>query len=172
MKKIKALHLASFAGNIGDIANHQSFYHQLRKLDEFSFEIEELEIRDFYKVNQIRKFDEDFVEFVNQHDLFIIGGGNFFELCWDYSLTGTTFDISPEFLKKIKTPIFINAIGIDDNKGTSDLNIEKFKTFLDTIFKHNDVYFTVRNDGSQSIINKYFPEHTSLISTVPDWGLD
>lgn len=170
MKRVKALHLASFAGNIGDIANHQSFYHQLGKLKDFSFEIEELEIRDFYKVNQVRKFDEEFVEYVNQFDLFILGGGNFFELCWDYSKTGTTFDISTELLKKIKVPIFINAIGIDDNKGTNKTNICKFKLFLDALFENNRTYFTVRNDGSSAIVNKYFRDFSNVISTVPDWG--
>lgn len=170
-KRIRILHLASFSGNIGDIANHEAFYKQFLPLfNNNEVEIEKLEIRKFYKNWNEMKFDSKFVDYVNTFDLFIFGGGNFFELCWDYSETGTTFDISPELLKQIKTPIFINAIGIDDNKGTSNSNIRKFKLFLETLQKYNKYYFTVRNDGSFDIFRKYFSEYLSMIKVIPDQG--
>lgn len=167
---MKILHLASFVGNIGDVANHEGFYVQLRKMLNCELEIDKLEMRLFYLNTQQRKFNQDFADMVNTYDLFIIGGGNFFELCWDYSHTGTTFDISEEVLKSIKTPIFINGIGIDIDKGYNDENIIKFKSFLDNLFSSNKVFFTVRNDGSKDVINKFFPEYSNRIHELPDHG--
>lgn len=169
-KKIKILHLASFSGNIGDIANHEAFYKQFLPLFNNEVEIEKLEIRKFYKNWNEMKFDSKFVDYVNTFDLFIFGGGNFFELCWDYSETGTTFDISPELLKQIKTPIFINGVGIDEKKGISKNNIKKFNIFLSTLFKYNKVFFTIRNDGSINVVKQYFQDYVNRINIIPDHG--
>ena len=170
---MKILHIASFSGNIGDVANHSGFYHQFSKLVNKSIEqleITKLEIRKFYKRWRELEFDENFVVLANQYDLVVLGGGNFFELCWDYSETGTTFNISEENLLRIKTPIFINGIGIDDNKGTSIENVEKFKRFLHVLKKKGNVFFTVRNDGSYEIVKKRFSEYKDFIFVVPDHG--
>lgn len=167
---MKIYHLASFSGNIGDIANHQAFYVQLQNRLHKKIMVTEDEMRDYYKSIQISRFDEKFVQKVNEHDLFVIGGGNFFELCWDYSENGTTFNISNELLKQIKTPILVNGIGLDDNKGTNVDNIEKFRKFLQTLFSYNTVFFTVRNDGSYDIFQKYFPEYIKYVTEIPDFG--
>lgn len=167
---MRILHLASFHGNIGDVANHESMYVNLQKLFQCALEIDKLEMRLFYRNAQKMYFDEQFAETVNQYDLLILGGGNFFELCWDYSVTGTTVNISEEILRKIKTPIFINGVGIDLAKGYSEANIEKFRAFLNNIFSLNKVFFTVRNDGSRDIIEQYLPEFSSRILTIPDSG--
>jgi len=167
---MRIFHLASFAGNIGDIANHESFYHQFKEKINPNIEVTKTEIRYFYNNTNLRNFDESFVEEVNSHDLFILGGGNFFELCWDYSENGTTFNISNNLLKEIKTPILINGIGVDDNKGINTENILKFKSFLKTLFHYNKVFFTVRNDGSYEIFKKYFPEYIENVMEIPDFG--
>src|SRR5690606_23418952 len=64
----------------------------------------------------------------------------------------------------------INSIGIDDIKGKTTNNIEKFREFLNTLFAHNRVFFTVRNDGSYEIFNRYFPEFRKRILEIPDFG--
>lgn len=168
--KVKVLHLASFTGNIGDVANHEAFYVHLTELLNRELEIDKLEMRLFYRNTQQMKFDNNFADLVNSYDLLIIGGGNFFELCWDYSHTGTTFDISGEVLKSIKTPILINGIGIDIDKGYSKNNLEKFKSFLEILFSSNKVFFTVRNDGSKDVINRFFSEYSDNIYEIPDHG--
>ncbi|MCM3389083.1 polysaccharide pyruvyl transferase family protein [Ureibacillus chungkukjangi] len=167
---MKVLHLASFSGNIGDVANHESFYKCFKDLFIEDLAIEKIEIRDFYYSINKRRFDEEFVEYLNTFDLFIFGGGNFFELCWDYSDTGTTFNISNNLLRKIKVPILINGIGIDDFKGTTNENIEKFRSFLNTLLNYSNVLFTVRNDGSYEIFKKYYPEYVEKIAEIPDFG--
>ncbi|MCM3635945.1 polysaccharide pyruvyl transferase family protein [Paenibacillus camelliae] len=167
---MKIYHLASFSGNIGDVANHEAFYVQIQNKLQKKILVTEDEMRDYYKNVQIKKFDKEFVEKVNNHDLLVIGGGNFFELCWDYSDNGTTFNITNQLLKQIKTPILVNGIGIDDNKGISSDNIEKFRKFLHTLFTYNTVFFTVRNDGSYDIFQKYFPEYVDYVYEIPDFG--
>jgi len=172
MKNIlKVLHLASFTGNIGDEANHKGFKYQISKNTNFEFEYTNLEIRNFYKSWNVMRFDTEFVNICNEHDFVIIGGGNFLELCWDYSKTGTTIDISIDSLKKIKVPLLFNAIGVDDGKGINENNINKFRIFLDYILNNERVLFSVRNDGSKKILQRYFiTSNLDRVYTVPDGG--
>ena len=71
--------------------------------------IEQMEIRDFYKSWNLRRFDPNFAEYANTHDLVIFGGGAFWEPRWDYSETGTTLDLSDETLNILSVPVlFLN----------------------------------------------------------------
>jgi len=151
MKKVKTLHLASFDGNIGDSANHYGFYKYLQQNNNFIFEIDKLEIREFYWNH--KKFDEEFVELVNKYDFLIIGGANFFELWVEDSPTGTSIAIELNLLEKISIPILFNAVGIDSGQGVSEKNKKKFKKFLDLLIKRDD-FISMRNDGSKETIIK------------------
>lgn len=155
MKTIKTLHLASFDGNIGDNANHDGFYKHLKLLEDFEFQIDQLEIREFYWKK--RFFDESFVELVNKYDLLIIGGGNYFELWVENSPTGTSITMELELLKKINTPILFNALGVDPGQGVSEANIQKFRDFLDVLIKRDD-FISIRNDGAKKAIVDYVGE--------------
>lgn len=169
---MKVLHVASFNGNIGDHGNHRGFRRCLSKYIGEDFTFDELEIREFYKSWGIRKFDSTFVDYVNQYDLLVIGGGNFFELCWDYSQTGTTIDLSVDLMKQIKPKILFNGMGIDDKNGTvNPENITKFKVFLEYIVNNSNILLSVRNDGSKEIANKYFSKQINEnILRIPDGG--
>jgi len=161
---MKVLHLASFTGNIGDLANHsgaRTFFPQ-------DFEYTELEIREFYWGE--RKFDESFADLCNEHDLVIIGGGNYFEL-WVESVTGTSIDISIEILKKIKTKILFYALGCDSGQGVPSNNLAKFSRFLDYLNSSDQFLVSVRNDGSLDTIRNLLGEsYASRIYKVPDGG--
>ena len=152
MKTLKTLHLASFIGNIGDNANHNGFYNFLFQNKDFKFEIDRLEIREFYWKK--RFFDKSFVDLVNQYDLLIIGGGNYFELWVENSPTGTSIAIELELLKQIKTPILFNALGVDPGQGISKINIQKFRNFLDLLIERKD-FISIRNDGAKDTIIEY-----------------
>lgn len=169
---MKVLHVASFNGNIGDHANHRGFRRCFSEYIGDDFVFDELEIREFYRSWGIRKFDSTFVDYVNQYDLLIIGGGNYFELCWDYSQTGTTIDLSIDLLKQIKPKIVFNGMGIDDKNGTVNPdNITKFKIFLEYIINNKNILLSVRNDGSKEIANKYFSKKINdNILRIPDGG--
>jgi polysaccharide pyruvyl transferase WcaK-like protein len=167
MKTMKILHLASFNGNIGDNANHSGFYSQLRKLN-LILDIDELEIREFYWKK--RQFDSSFVELVNEYDLLIVGGGNYFELWVEDSPTGTSVALPLNLLKKIKTPILFNALGVDPGQGVSESNIVKFQNFLDILIERGD-FISIRNDGARKAIKKYIgSKYLEFIVVTPDAG--
>lgn len=170
MVKIKALHIASFNGNIGDNANHNGFRRRLIETLNREIEFTNLEIREFYQSWNLRDFNSnEFIALCNDHDLVIIGGGNFFELKWDYSHTGTTINISEETLDKITTPILFHGIGCDIAKGASENAIQKFKTFLVRTTNDQKVLVSVRNDGSYHTIQKLYGDiFEKRIYRVPD----
>ena len=116
-RRLCVLHLASFAGNIGDLANHAGARRMLAERLGFALEFTDLEIREFYWKQ--RSFDDAFVEYANGFDLLIIGGGNYFELWVDHSATGTSIDITPERLAKLKVPTLFFALGVDTGQGYS-----------------------------------------------------
>lgn len=162
MKKLNVLHIASFNGNIGDNANHNGFR---RKLDQFlncEVNYDEIEMREFYQSWNIRDFNsKEFIEKCNEYDLLIIGGGNFFELKWDYSHTGTTVNLSNETLEKIDTPILFFGVGCDIAKGVTESTINKFENFLNNITNSNKYLISVRNDGSYNTIQKLYGDKFS-----------
>ena len=167
---MKILHVASFSGNIGDNANHFGFRKMLGQYFQTEIEYTELEIREFYQLWNLRNFNSpEFIDCCNQHDLVVIGGGNFFELKWDYSYTGTTIDLSIETLENIKTPIFFNALGCDVEKGTSPETISKFKHFMDYITNSPRCFVSFRNDGSiATLTGLYGDRYNEKIHSVAD----
>lgn len=168
---MKILHIASFNGNIGDNANHNGFRKNFQNLISENIEWNNLEIRNFYKSWNKMKFDENFIKIVNKYDLLIIGGGNFFEICHNYSSTGTTIDISIEILKQIKIPIFFNSLGLDSDKEYTVESKEKFKKFIDYLLNNYDKYFvSFRNDGSKQYFINLYGYFDNRIKIIPDGG--
>lgn len=170
MNRIKVMHIASFNGNIGDNANHNGFRRKLGDSFNCDIKYDEIEIREFYQSWNIRDFNsEEFIKLCNSYVLIVIGGGNFFELKWDYSYTGSTINISNDTLNKIKTPILFHAVGCDIAKGTSESNINKFENFLNIVTNSSKYLVSVRNDGSYDIIHKlYGDKYHKKIIRVPD----
>jgi len=165
----KIVHLASFNGNIGDNAHHNGFY---KSFEEIHGPIDwvQCEIRQFYRSWQDKYFDEEFSSFVNSHDAMIVGGGNFFEICHDYSSTGCTIDFNERFLDGIKIPIFFNALGFDIHKGYSDINKKKFKFFFDNIIHKKDTLVSFRNDGSIKNFQRVYGHKHDSLHEIPDGG--
>lgn len=170
MKTFRALHLASFDGNIGDNANHNGFYRYLKEIPGFQFEVEPLEIREFYWKQ--RFFDESFVELANRYDLLIIGGGNYFELWVEQSPTGTSIMIEPVLFKKIKSPVFFNALGVDPGQGASLEACGRFRNFLSIVLDNPKNFLSIRNDGSLEALGEHVgSEFASRVTWTPDAGV-
>jgi len=172
VKAIKVLHIASFSGNIGDNANHNGFRYRLKDKLGCNIHFDEIEIREFYRSWNMRDFNtEEFIDQCNSHDLVIFGGGNFFEIRWDYSFTGTTINISKDTLKKIDTPILFNAMGCDIATGYSVERVKRFGSFLEQITASEKMLVSVRNDGSYGTISSlYNGKFNDYIYRVPDGG--
>lgn len=170
--KIKALHVASFDGNVGDIGQIMGFRQQLSNNTNLEIEYSNLEIREFYKSWGMRQFGEQFVKYANCFDLLIFGGGNFWSVEWQYSPNGTTLALSKEILDQIHIPVWFNAIGFDDRLNFAKNKIKDFAEFIKYIAYDSHKYFiSVRNDGSYKMMSKYFSgEVMRKISEVPDGG--
>ncbi len=169
MKKLRVLHLASFVGNIGDNANHLGFHRKIAAALKFSLEFTQLEIRDFYRGT--RAYDDQFVDYVNTFDLFIVGGGNYFELWPTNSPSGTSVGFSIEQLARFNCPVLFNALGIDIGQGIGVGSREKFRNFLDYCLKSPRVFISVRNDGAIENVKKIFGDYyANRILQVPDSG--
>lgn len=170
MNKTNVLHIASFNGNIGDNANHNGLRKKLNEIFKGNISFDNIEMREFYKSWNVREFNSlSFINLCNSYDLVIIGGGNFFELKWDYSETGTTVNLSDSTLKKIHTPILFFGLGCDIAKGASSESIQKFDNFLNNITNSDQFLVTVRNDGSYKTIEGLYGEkYKNKVLRVPD----
>ncbi len=169
---IKIAHLASFKGNIGDNASHAGFYNWFEHANkEFKIKWNHIEIRDLYRIRGLRKWDDDFISFLNTFDAIVIGGGGYFELWVEDSPSGCSIEFSPEQIEKIQKPIFFNSIGIDIYQGSKNLNIKRFEEFLESICQKEKNLISLRNDGSKSYLkNLYKNKFENKIFFSPDNG--
>ena len=169
--KMKVIHLGPFNGNLGDVFSYVSFQRAFsEKIDE-KVEFTNVNIREFYKNTLNRKFDKEFTEVINKYDLFVIGGGQYFDVRWEDSETGTTLDMGKEFVESIKIPVLINAIGYTEIEKNNEEIFHKFKSFLNEVVNRENWMITVRNDGSyERIVARYGKKMAKKIRKVPDNG--
>jgi len=170
---LRILHVASFVGNIGDNASHLGLHNIL--VDYFNhFVVERLEIRKFYKNykhQDKQRFDLSFIEYANQFDLLVIGGGGFLDYWLEGSATGTTIDMEPELVGGIKVPTLICSVGCIPHKAIPVGNVDKFRRFLDAVMLNTKVRIAVRNDGSiLSLKNNIGAKYLLHIPEVLDNG--
>ena len=170
-KVLRILHVASFSGNIGDIAQTEGLRHSLNKT--FSRKItlvfEPIEIRHFYKSWNEASFGMDFATLANCYDAVIFGGGGFFDMKISSSQTGTTIDMSESVLKSIKVPIIFYAMGCNQMWDPDRECADKFRHFLDALFQRKNCLISVRNDGSLEVIRDFIgQEYSSRIFEIPD----
>ncbi len=168
-RTLRVLHLASFAGNIGDLANHAGSRALFRERLDFELKFTEIEIREFYWKQ--RAFDMDFVEWANSFDLLMIGGGNYFELWVEKSSTGTSLDLSPELLARLRVPTIYYSLGVDLGQGYTESSARKFQSFLQTALERNKSFVCVRNDGSSAALRRVLgAQFADEIPVMPDGG--
>lgn len=168
-RQLRVLHLASFAGNIGDIANHAGARAMFAEHLPFDMQFTELEIREFYW--RQRAFDADFVRWANTFDLLIIGGGNYFELWVTRSATGTSIDIEPELFSQLTVPTLFYSLGVDIGQGYTTETAGRFKRFMDTILESPRAFVCVRNDGSSRALGTVLgAAYREAVPVMPDGG--
>ncbi len=169
MKVLRVLHLASFRGNIGDLANHAGARHLLGEGLGFTLEFTELEIREFYWKK--RAFDDAFIDYANTFDLMIIGGGNYFELWVEQSATGTSIDITVQRLGRLTVPTVFFALGVDTGQGYSQQSVQRFSAFINTVLECPHMFVCVRNDGSHLALREVLGDKVAeQILIMPDGG--
>lgn len=171
MKRLKIMHLASFAGNIGDNAMHDGAY-RTRAAD-FDDEIDysRHEIRDYYHWRK-RAFDAAFLDEANASDLVIIGGFSLFQLWRAETQTGTYVDAPIDFFSKISKPVVFYGVGADVTRAINSDAVDKCKRFLDLVLGLENYRFSFRNDGSAGLISDVLGNgYTDKMAVIPDGGL-
>lgn len=169
MEPLKILHIASFHGNIGDNANHAGFRPWFESVLGRPSTWHDLEIREFYWKE--RQWDSGFVDYANEFDLVVIGGGNYFELWVETSPTGTSIAIPPDLYRQMEVPVFFNALGVDEGQGASAGAVEKFQAFVDCALEEKGDLISVRNDGAHATLTKHLgASYGDRVNTVPDGG--
>ena len=167
---MKAIHLASFSGNIGDVLSHEGTYNLFKRYFKKKINFKKLEIRDFYKNK--KKINLHLVNYINSFDFFLIGGGNYFELWVPNSYTGTSLNFNLALFKKIRVPIIFHSLGVDINQGIYKNNKKKFIDFLNAI-KEKNCFLSIRNDGSSKTLKNLIKNqniHDLKFDLLPDCG--
>ncbi|MGJ4950092.1 polysaccharide pyruvyl transferase family protein [Bradyrhizobium sp. HKCCYLS20291] len=166
---ISVLHVASFLGNIGDNANHAGFRPWFEQLVGRPVNWLEFEIRDVYR--GYKAFDEKFAEAANRADLVVIGGGNYFELWVEKSPTGTSISVDEDVFASVRTPIFFNALGVDEGQGVTETTLRRFRAFLSSLLASDQYLVSVRNDGASETLRKFASDlPLERVVLLPDGG--
>lgn len=168
---IRALHIASFRGNLGDSAMHDGAYRTRAEDCPRPFAYTPLEVREFFHWGS-RRFDEAFIDYLNTFDLAIFGGGVSYELWRGDTASGMRFDIAPELLGKIRIPVVFYGLGCDATRGMMQkATQDKCRRFLDTAYQRGFL-FSLRNDGSRRILEENLGiDHVAPMPVIPDGGL-
>lgn len=168
-RPLRILHIASFSGNIGDNANHMGFRPWFNEQVSGPVSWTNLEIREFFW--RERAWNQDLINIINDHDLLVIGGGNYFELWVEDSPTGTSIGLEPEVFEQIRIPVFFNALGVDPGQGVPDVCRQRFTGFLDKILDNDQFLVSVRNDGARHNLARHISvSHAEKVLGLPDHG--
>ncbi|MCL2492849.1 MAG: polysaccharide pyruvyl transferase family protein [Clostridiales bacterium] len=174
---MKVLHLTSFEGNVGDILYTAPFPQFLSDALGGEVVFTCIHMRDFYRNSKKRSFDTEFLNEINAHDLFVIGGGLYLDVRWDYSNTGTTLDFPDDFIDGIKIPVILNGLGyaepgnLKEGDPVQKTVFQNFERFIRNISKRKNWFLSVRNDGSLERIAQRFGNNLAgLFKEVPDIG--
>ncbi len=132
-------------GNAGDTAIGVAFENLFQK--EFpSYEIEFMNCRKIFTMNDIDK--------INQADiLFLSGGGLFLYDTFPNEVSDWQWGISEELLDKIKIPIVVYSIGYNKFRNQREFNHLFDKTVNKLVEK--SILFSMRNSGSCNAVKKH-----------------
>ncbi|MCA1298839.1 polysaccharide pyruvyl transferase family protein [Stappia indica] len=168
---LKALHLASFVGNLGDNAMHDGEYRTRAADLPFALDHRPCEVRQFIHWRE-RAFDAAFIAEANRADLVVIGGFSLFQLWRETTVSGTYLEATPDLFAAIRRPILFHGLGCDATRGVSPLAVERSRSFLDALLAMDHCHFSLRNDGSADLIRDHLgAAYADAMAIVPDGGL-
>ena len=144
---IKILHIAAFNGNLGDNANHVSFYSWFHSFfPDREMIWERLDIRDVWRSD--RNLGRRIMGAGTRYDLIVFGGGNFWEMWDETSRNGTSLNVLYSELKDEGLPVLFNALGCEIARGVSENARHVFFDELAAYSQDEQFFVSLRNDGS------------------------
>ena len=173
---MKLLQIACHKTNIGDGANitgFQKIFSEDAKDFGINVEYYNEEIMDYKLHYGSKDFNSnDFVDFANQFDLIIIGGGGFFSAFKRFSNSACHADFSFNTLDRIKTPIVYYAQGFSVYYGQKYYNTDRLGMLFSYVEKNNArLKVSFRNDGSKLRAKQFIDDNIiENIPEIPDGG--
>jgi len=169
---MKIVQLACFRSNIGDNANIDGTRRRLAANLGEEPAYSPWELLDYSW--GLDHYSQARIDFVNEHDLLVIGGGGFFEILGEKgaeSWTGTRINIPELLFDRIKIPVVFHGVGVDAWRPAAQRNIERFGRFLDRILHSDQFLVSTRNDGSHSTLERLYGEAMARsVEVIPDGG--
>jgi len=171
MTTLKALHVASFIGNIGDNAMHDGAYRARDEDMALNWAYDQLEIREYIHW-QTLNFDESFADRANSYDVVVFGGDSLLQTWRNDTPTGTYLDCAPDLFDRISAPIWFYGIGVDATRGVDPIAMDRCRVFLDRTLARKDRKFSVRDDGSIDLVRAHLGEtYADQMGVISDGGL-
>ncbi|WP_349357558.1 polysaccharide pyruvyl transferase family protein [Stappia sp.] len=171
MRTLNVLHLASFVGNLGDNAMHDGAYRMRAEDWPFDIRYTRLEIREFIHWRR-RVFDDDFVDYANTFDLVLFGGDSTFQTWRCDTQCGTCLDMAPGYLSRLRVPAVFYGVGVDATRGVVPEAMDRFRAFLDAGLQCKGMRWSLRNDGSASLIAEHVGRrYAAEMTVIPDGGM-
>jgi polysaccharide pyruvyl transferase WcaK-like protein len=170
------MQIASHNTNIGDGANIDGFQRTfLEDARNSGIEVffHDVEILDFLPHIGKKDFNsQEFIDFANQMDLIVIGGGGFFSAFPRFKNTGCHVDFTINTLDKIKAPIVYYALGFGVYYQQKYHNTDRLKVLLEYSQKNkNRILISLRNDGSYARMRDHLGNDSMReVSVIPDGG--
>lgn len=169
MNLISVLHVASFQGNLGDHLNHQAFVEWFQDLlAPMTVEWTRIEIRDVWHSD--RDLFSRISRVIENVDLIVFGGGNFWETWDETSGSGTSLNVTYDDLVRLGKPVFFNALGVEIARGVSTKASTVFPRDVIRMCSDDRFFVSVRNDGSLGNLRRLGIEHPK-VRELPDHGI-
>lgn len=169
---LKVIHLACYQSNIGDNANIRGLRNIFGRTFSDGVRWTDWELLDYSW--GLDNYSQEQIDFVNTHDVLIVGGGGFFEIIGEQSAdnwTGTRFNLPEALFDKIRIPIVFHGVGVDVARHASPGNVERFGRFLQRLTADDRMLVSTRNDGSSDILRRLFPgDLADAVPVIPDGG--
>lgn len=165
---MKLGHIGSYNRNLGD---NIALLNVRNEFNKYIDDIEwiNLDINDIFWV---KRNDPQFtINFINSQNLdgLVIGGGGLIEYKgYENHLTNYKLPFNKNILTSINCPTFFIGLGINYFRGLEGFSKEAKNSLGETI-KYSS-YFSLRNDGSLSILNSLGLENPK-VKEIPDPGL-
>ncbi len=166
-KMIKICHMASYNKNIGDNAAIYNIRNWFKTNSSLPVSWSSLDMNEFYSKKNSISFSKDFFKKANKKfDAIFIGGGGLIEgHLYNQNHTGWKLPFNHEILELIDIPLFAIGLGVNYFRGCEHLSGDGKKNL--NLLVNKATRFSVRNDGSQEILEKY-----GIVSReIPDPGL-
>ena len=116
----------------------------------------------------LKRFDEQFVEKVNQSDGLIVGGAVTFN-GRDYNdQTGTRFELPLNLWKKLRKPVVFYGLSYRHWSGQTYHHLDKFRETIQTILSSEHMILALRNDGTRDWLRHHTGIESNKIMEIPD----